>query len=85
MELENKTIQPEEQVPVVKRGRGRPRKEPPAEPKPKNKVGRPKVYEEGFYDNLYKRTHIDKKEYKRLLKIEQKYNELLKYINSNAL
>ena len=65
----------------VKRGRGRPKKgevvvKPPVEKGPNKPIGRPRNYEEGYNDHKFKCLQVDRKEYKRLLKIEQKYLEI---------
>jgi hypothetical protein len=55
----------------VKRGPGCPKKGTPPVVKPKPKIGCPKKYEEGYNDHKFPRMLIDRKEYKRLLEIEQ--------------
>jgi hypothetical protein len=62
-----------EGIEEVKRGRGRPRKGSPPIVKEPKKIGRPKKYDEGYNDHKFPRLLVDRKEYKRLLDIEQKY------------
>lgn len=67
--IENKNIENQE----IKRARGRPKKGSPPIVKEPKKIGRPKKYDEGYNDYKFPRLLVDRKEYKRLLEIEQKY------------
>ena len=61
---------------VVKRPRGRPKKNSPPVIKEKKKKGRPRKYEEGYNDHTFVKVLVDRKEYYRLLEIEKKYLEI---------
>jgi hypothetical protein len=65
----------------VKRSHGRPMKGSPPIVKEVKKIGRPKKYEEGYNDHKFPRLLVDRKEYKRLLDIEQKYLAIKKTID----
>ena len=68
--IDNNEVQKEE---VVKRPRGRPKKNSPPVIKEKKKMGRPRKYEEGYNDHTFAKVLVDRKEYYRLLEIEKKY------------
>ena len=60
---------------VIKRPRGRPKKNSPPVIKEKKKKGHPRKYEEGYNDHTFVKVLVDRKEYYRLLEIEKKYLE----------
>ena len=72
-EVQNNEVQTDE---VVKRPRGRPKKNSPPVIKEKKKNGRPRKYDEGYNDHMYPKILVDRKEYYRLLEIEKKYLEI---------
>ena len=76
--IDNNEVQKEEakKEEVIKRPRGRPKKNSPPVIKEKKKKGRPRKYEEGFNDHTFVRVLVDRKEYYRLLEIEKKYLEI---------
>ena len=71
--IQNNEVQKEE---VVKRPRGRPKKNAPPVIKEKKKMGRPRKYEEGYNDHTFVKVLVDRKEYYRLLEIEKKYLDI---------
>ena len=71
--IDNNEVQKEE---VVKRGRGRPKKNSPPVIKEKKKMGRPRKYEEGYHNHTFVKVLVDRQEYHRLLEIEKKYLEI---------
>ena len=71
--IQNNEVQKEE---VVKRGRGRPRKDAPPVIKEKKKMGRPRKYEEGYHNHTFAKVLVDRNEYYKLLEIEKKYLEI---------
>jgi hypothetical protein len=77
--MENTEINIEENVPKQKRNRGRPRKDdPPVEKKEKKPIGRPRKYDKKEYRS--ESLRVKYVEYKRLLDIENKYNNLVNLI-----
>lgn len=65
-----------EEVNIIKRGRGRPKKDKPVvEKKPK---GRPKKYEGGYIKHRYASIHVKRTEYEELLDIKRRYEDLLR-------
>jgi hypothetical protein len=73
----------EENKPIIKRGRGRPRKGEKVEKETKGTVGRPRKYEFGYNEARGKSKLVERNRYYELIEIEKKYKELL--INLNAL
>ena len=71
--IDNNEVQKEE---VIKRGRGRPKKNSPPVIKEKKKMGRPRKYEEGYHNHTFVKVLVDRQEYHRLLEIEKKYLEI---------
>ncbi len=59
----------------IKKNRGRPKKKiTNDEVKTTKKNGRPKKYEEGYYDHKYTKILVDRKHYYDLIEIEKKYS-----------
>ena len=73
--IDNNEVQKEE---VIKRPRGRPKKNSPPVIKEKKKMGRPRKYEEGYHNHTFVKVLVDRQEYHRLLEIEKKYLEIKK-------
>ena len=71
--IDNNEVQKEE---VIKRPRGRPKKNSPPIIKEKKKMGRPRKYEEGYHNHTFVKVLVDRQEYHRLLEIEKKYLEI---------
>ena len=71
--IDNNEVQKEE---VIKRPRGRPKKNSPPVIKEKKKMGRPRKYEEGYHNHTFVKVLVDRQEYHRLLEIEKKYLEI---------
>ena len=71
--IDNNEVQKEE---VIKRPRGRPKKNSPPVIKEKKKMGRPRKYEEGYHNHTFVKVLVDRQEYYRLLEIEKKYLEI---------
>ena len=71
--IDNNEVQKEE---VIKRPRGRPKKNSPPVIKEKKKMGRPRKYEEGYHNHTFVKVLVDRQEYRRLLEIEKKYLEI---------
>ena len=44
---------------VIKRGRGRPRKDSPPVIKEKKKMGRPRLYAEGYHNHTFPKVLVD--------------------------
>ena len=71
--IDNNEVQKEE---VIKRPRGRPKKNSPPVIKEKKKMSRPRKYEEGYHNHTFVKVLVDRQEYHRLLEIEKKYLEI---------
>ena len=75
--IDNNEVQKEE---VIKRPRGRPKKNSPPVIKEKKKMGRPRKYEEGYHNHTFVKVLVDRQEYHRLLEIEKKYLEIKNHL-----
>ena len=73
--IDNNEVQKEE---VVKRGRGRPKKNSPPVIKEKKKMGQLRLYAEGYHNHTFAKVLVDRNEYYKLLEIEKKYLEIKK-------
>lgn len=78
---ENSEIENKDNEEVKQPKRGRPKKGTPPIVKEKKKMGRPKKYDEGYNNHTFPRMLIDRREYQRLLEIEQKYIAIKKTID----